>query len=117
MITKVFHLKVLSNWLIHITTIRKVNIPKPPDWHWHVLTPCRSDSEAYHFVDPKALDCKVTSSADTPSRLGFFNRIIQRDRLCVVSLEGPEVSEAVHIIPFNKGDEVCINVLTCCINA
>jgi hypothetical protein len=70
---------------------------------------------AYHLVDPNALNCEITSSALTQSRDDFRKRIVERDGHCIVCGQRQTVSEAAHIIPFGKGDEVCIILLYNCL--
>ena len=49
-------------------------------------------------------------SESTQTRLGFRDKFLQRDVRCVWTGAGPDASNALHIIPYKRGSEVCTTI-------
>ncbi|KAG6819924.1 hypothetical protein H0H93_007395 [Arthromyces matolae] len=65
-----------------------------------------SDPATEHaFIDIDGLNDRVTYSRPSPRRAKLRRDIVERDGCCVISHYGPELAEAVHIIPHSKGGE------------
>ena len=64
-------------------------------------------SDAPHLVDVAAMDDRTSDlSVLTVRRADFRERLINRDRTCVISGEPVHNCTACHIIPHSKGNDV-----------
>ena len=62
-------------------------------------------------VDLEVIKARSTVSTDTGSRVGFREKVLERD-FCCVFIGIPEVSgESLHIVPYKRGSEVCSPLL------
>lgn len=76
------------------------------DLYYHV-----SDTERENMfpLDPQFAndECTTSTGASSVGRADFRRRVMARDEgLCVVSDLAPESCDAVHLVPFSKGDMV-----------
>ncbi|KAH9965207.1 hypothetical protein BC827DRAFT_1382322 [Russula dissimulans] len=69
-------------------------------------------SENCAFVDHLGSNDRYTSTAHTPRRHNFRDDVIRRDGdACVVTQATQAVCDAVHLIPWSKGDEYIAKVI------
>ena len=59
------------------------------------------------FIDHRALNDSVTSTVKTSRSRQFRQQVVNRDGVCVVTGNIPQICDAAHIIPRSKGDKVC----------
>ena len=87
--------------LVIITTYRKVN-------HFEQIWTCHSSSiidQDFCLLDPKGMDDRTSNTSNVTSRRANFQRAVaNRDRCCFMT--ATTESEACHIIPHAKGDQV-----------
>lgn len=66
------------------------------------------------FVDHRVLDDRVTSTPKTLRSRLFRNEVKNRDGGCVMTRRISQFCDATHIIPLNKGSQVCLSTVLGC---
>jgi hypothetical protein len=86
------------------------------------ITMCHKASLIFHFMrsfllpsisDPRLLDPDLMedrasfSTVNTTRRGDFQQRVLARDKACILTGGDAENVQACHVVPYSKGDEVC----------
>jgi hypothetical protein len=63
------------------------------------------------FVDYQGMDEEGTTSDQTYHCSNFRTEVVQRDGSCMATQGNAKYSDAAHLIPHSKGDEVRISII------